>query len=68
MPTYTLTKRRCAGPAPYVGRPFIYAWWAAVDEFGRGIAGDSARQYRDQDEFQSWGRNPYSLPLVDEAP
>lgn len=38
-----LTRRRCAGTAPYVGRPFHYEWWAARDEYGRCIAGDVRR-------------------------
>jgi hypothetical protein len=40
-PTRTLTKRKAYGHAPYVGRPFVYRWWCAVDELGRGIAGES---------------------------
>lgn len=35
----TLTRRRCVGLAPYVGRPFRYEWDAAVDELGRWVAG-----------------------------
>jgi hypothetical protein len=40
-----LTKQRCWGPAPYVGKPFVYTWFAAVDELGRAIAGESTIQY-----------------------
>jgi hypothetical protein len=40
-----LTKQRCYGFAPYVGRPFIYTWFAAVDELGRAIAGESTIEY-----------------------
>lgn len=43
--TVTLTKHRAQGWAPYVGRPFVYAWTVAVDELGRGIANDSERVY-----------------------
>jgi hypothetical protein len=36
---YTLYRQRCGGPAPYVGRPFVYEWFIAVDELGRALAG-----------------------------
>ncbi|GIL29161.1 hypothetical protein [Actinocatenispora comari] len=37
----------CA-PAPYVCRPFVYAWWCAADELGRVVAGQVvARVYKD---------------------
>jgi hypothetical protein len=26
-----ITRRKAAGPAPYVGRPFVYSWWVGVD-------------------------------------
>ena len=65
LPTYTLTRRRCAGPAPYVGRPFVYHWWAAVDEFGRAIAADSTRQYNPDDEFRRNWPDPLAVPLRD---
>lgn len=38
-PTSLLTIRRAWGPAPYVGRPFVYTWRVATDELGRHIAG-----------------------------
>lgn len=38
---FTLTKQQAAWPAPYVGRPFVYAWHFARDELGRSIAGVS---------------------------
>lgn len=41
----TLTRQKCWGPAPYTGRPFIYMWFAAVDELGRGIAGESWQEF-----------------------
>lgn len=40
-----LTKRRAFGPAPYVGDPFVYIWWAATDQHGRSIASDSRIEY-----------------------
>lgn len=40
-----LTRQRCVGLAPYVGKPFVYEWNAAVDELGRGIAGESHIEY-----------------------
>lgn len=42
-----LQRRRCAGPAPYIGRPFCYEWWAVVDDYGRGIGGESRIVYRE---------------------
>ena len=45
--TRTLHRLRCWGLAPYVGRPFHYEWWAAVDELGRAIAGDSVIKYEE---------------------
>lgn len=40
-----LTRRKAWGPAPYVGEPFVYVWYCAVDELGRGIAGDARVVY-----------------------
>lgn len=40
---WTLTRHRCGGPAPYVGRPFRYEWMVGIDELGRGVAGESRR-------------------------
>lgn len=40
-----LTRRTARGPAPYVGRPFRYVWPAAVDQYGRCIAGESRMVY-----------------------
>jgi hypothetical protein len=37
----TLTRRLCAGLAPYVGAPFHYEWWIAEDSLGRWIAGEA---------------------------
>jgi len=41
----TLRKHRCVGPAPYVGRPFVYTWNVAIDDYGRMISGESKRMY-----------------------
>lgn len=41
--TITLTRRRCYGAAPYVGRPFVYTWDVVVDGLGRAVAGDDVR-------------------------
>jgi len=43
--TRVLHRQRCWGGAPYVGKPFVYMWNAAVDELGRGIAGESHIEY-----------------------
>ena len=45
MSVHVLDLRTCWGPAPYVGRPFVYAWQVAVDELGRMVAGEAWRQY-----------------------
>ena len=47
LPTRTLTKHKVRGLAPYVGDPFVYRWYFAVDELGRTIAGDAHIQYLD---------------------
>lgn len=39
-----LVRKRHAALAPYVGRPFVYAWNTAVDELGRAIAGEARIQ------------------------
>jgi RimJ/RimL family protein N-acetyltransferase len=38
-----LARRRQAALAPYVGQPYVYAWWYATDELGRGIATEAER-------------------------
>jgi hypothetical protein len=40
-----MTRKRCARPAPYVGRPFCYTWEFGVDNLGRAVAGDAKMQY-----------------------
>lgn len=40
-----LRKRIAIGPAPYVGRPFLYEWYTATDQYGRSIAGESRIVY-----------------------
>jgi hypothetical protein len=41
----TLRIHRAVGPAPYVGRPFVYTWEVAVDDFTRWVAGPARIQY-----------------------
>lgn len=45
---WMLSKRKAFGLAPYVGRPFVYAWQFATDQLGRAIAGESRIVYRDE--------------------
>jgi hypothetical protein len=45
MNHHTLRREKAAGPAPYVGRPFVYVWHIAVDELGRQVAGPAERVY-----------------------
>ena len=40
--TTELTRHKCWAPAPYVGAPYIYWWWVAVDEHGEGVGGREA--------------------------
>jgi hypothetical protein len=40
MKIETVTQHKCAGPAPYVGRPFCYWWWVGIDDLGRTIAAE----------------------------
>ena len=51
-----LERKRCAGPAPYVGRPFRYEWWALVDErTGRAIGGEAYIAYSPiTDDSRTW--------------
>ena len=41
----TLCRYKAAAPAPYVGRPFAYRWYVAVDELGRQITGPAEIVY-----------------------
>lgn len=36
-----LTRRRCAGPAPWTGRPYHYEWYVGTDQYDRHVAGDA---------------------------
>lgn len=47
----TMTKRKAYGPAPYVGRPFVYVWHVGVDNLGRQIAGESQIVYTDPEPW-----------------
>lgn len=40
-----LQKRRCVGLAAYVGTPYVWEWFAGIDDLGRCIAGDSHPVY-----------------------
>jgi len=40
-----LTKHKAYGWAPYVGKPFIYVWYVAIDQFNRWISGESWIEY-----------------------
>lgn len=43
-----LTKQKAQGPAPYVGRPFVYGWSTATDNLGRSIASDARVVYLEE--------------------
>ena len=45
MNVLIMSRHRCVGPAPYVGRPFVYTWNVGVDNLGRCIAGESRIVY-----------------------
>lgn len=49
--------KRCAGLAPYTGRPFMYMWDAMIDEMGRAIATPARIEYLPPDI-----RNPATWP------
>lgn len=57
-----LTRERCAGPAPYVGQPFVYVWPVGVDNLGRCIAGEAQIVYTDP--FWSIRGNDETAPTV----
>jgi hypothetical protein len=44
---WLLTRRKAHGPAPYVGRAYVYAWYVGEDSLGRMVAGDAWIQYVD---------------------
>src|SRR5438477_7403869 len=39
-PVVVLDRRRAWWPAPYVGRPYVYIWEVATDQYGRMVSGD----------------------------
>lgn len=43
--TTMLTRHKLWGPAPYVGAPYRYVWWAAVDEHEFGVGGQAWQEY-----------------------
>jgi hypothetical protein len=51
---WVLEKRKAWGPAPYVGRPFVYVWRFATDQLGRAIAGEARIVYTDRIEDLPW--------------
>jgi hypothetical protein len=48
-----LTKQQAAGPAPYVGDPFIYVWFFVTDNLNRSIAGESWIEYLPNEPWRS---------------
>lgn len=50
LPVTTLTVKKCAGPAPFVGDPYLndarYYWRVAVDDLGRHVAGEAELTWR----------------------
>lgn len=54
LPCHVLTKRKVMGPAPYVGRPFVYVWRCAIDELGRAVAGPAHIVYTSDDTIYDW--------------
>jgi hypothetical protein len=49
-----LAVKHCAGPAPYVGRPFAYLWPVVVDDLGRYVAGDATIEFTTPDFGEDW--------------
>lgn len=47
-----VTRNKCAGPAPYVGRPFCYWWWVGFDRVGHSIAADETHLVYTVDEWE----------------
>ncbi len=58
--TTTLTRQKACGAAPYVGRPFVYWWWCAVDELGRAISGEARIRHADPDFTFCYGSYEYA--------
>ncbi len=40
-----LQKSKAWGVAPYVGRPFVYMWHMATDDYGRHVCSDAWIHY-----------------------
>jgi hypothetical protein len=57
---HRLVRNRATRPVPYIGRPCVYAWWYAVDELGRGIAGPGELIYASADYFLCYGPFEYA--------
>lgn len=59
----TMTLRRCSGPAPYVGRPFVYIWNVLVTDDGtnRAIGGRARIAYKPINH-----RDPATWPTGDD--
>lgn len=68
MNTLTLTKGKCLAPAPYVGRPFVYIWPVAWDQYKRCIAGEAKIQYRPAEvwEVGLWLEQGWPLAPTDQ--
>lgn len=47
-----VTKHKCAGPAPYVGRPFCYWWWVGVDQLGHTICAEETTLHYLMNEWE----------------
>ncbi|MEV8610271.1 hypothetical protein AB0383_20490 [Amycolatopsis sp. NPDC051373] len=53
--TITMQREKAFAVAPYVGRPFVYWWWSAVDDMGRGAGGEETHLAYTVPEYQWWG-------------
>ena len=55
-----LTKDRAIRAAPYVGRPFRYEWFYAVDDLGRAIGGELRVRHASPDFTFCYGSFEYA--------
>lgn len=46
----TLEKHKAGGPAPYVGKPFMYTWIVGIDDLGRAVATEAEIRYLPREE------------------
>lgn len=55
-----LRKEKAYAIAPYVGRPFGYWWYTAVDDMGRSVGGEDTNFVYTDHRYDEWAFIPYA--------